>query len=150
MRRETLDLIGSGLLLAALVTATFAVLAPTPGASTASSPPPSDGALVGSSTASERGLALFYAKGCVTCHRIAGVEGGHEVGPDLTGLAARAGTTRPGMSAEAYIEESLRTPSAFLAASSISGGNLAMPDLGLSNDEIADLTAFLLGTPGSP
>ena len=149
MRRETLDLIGSGLLLAALVTATFAVLVPTPGASTASSSAAGPGAVT-SSTAHERGLALFYAKGCVTCHRMAGVEGGHEVGPDLTGLAARAGTTRPGISAEAYIGESLRTPSAFLAPSFVSAGNLSMPDLGLSDDEIGDLTAFLLATPASP
>ena len=54
------------------------------------------------------------------------------------------------MSAEAYIEESLRTPSAFVAPSSISAGNISMPDLGLSDDEIEALTAFLLGTPGAP
>lgn len=143
MRRETLDLIGSGLLLAALVTAIFAVLAPTPGASTASSSVPGAGA-VASSTAHERGLVLFYAKGCVTCHRMTGVEGGHEIGPDLTGIAARAGTTRPGMSAEANIEESLRTPSAFIAATPMNGGNLGMPDLGLGDAEIAALVMFLL------
>ena len=148
MRRETLDLIGSGLLLAALVTATFAVLAPTPGAGTASSSASGPGAVA--STAQERGLALFYAKGCVTCHRMAGVEGSHEVGPDLTGLAARAGTTRPGMSAEAYIEESLRTPSAFIVSTSINAGSISMPDLGLSDAEIDALTAFLLGTSGAP
>ncbi|MGH2379264.1 MAG: c-type cytochrome [Candidatus Limnocylindria bacterium] len=145
MQRETLDLIGSGLLLAALATATFAVLAPTPGASIA--PLVSAGPVAappGPSGAHERGLALFYAKGCVTCHRKAGLEGGHAIGPDLTGLAERAATRRPGLSAEAYVRESLRAPTAFTVPGYREG---AMPDLALSDAEIDALTAFLLSTP---
>jgi mono/diheme cytochrome c family protein len=140
MRRETTDLIGSGLLLAALVTATFATLAPTTsGASVAAS------ATVSSPTV-ERGKSLFYAKGCVSCHVKAAAPGNSaSVGPDLTGLAARAGERKPGMSAQAYVRESLKTPSAFVVPGY---GNLAfgMPDLGLGDAEIDALSAFLLGT----
>jgi mono/diheme cytochrome c family protein len=136
MRRETLDLIGSGLLLLALVTATIATLAPTPGASVASS--------TGADALVERGQMLFYAKGCAACHRMAGISDG--VGaPDLTSLQQVADSRRPGLSAEAYVHESLRTPSAFIAPGwNAMSGNLAMPDLGLSDAEIEALTAFLL------
>jgi cytochrome c551/c552 len=137
MRRETLDLIGSGLLLLALATATIATLAPTPGASVATYSGPSDPLV-------ERGEMLFYAKGCVTCHRMAGISQG--VGaPDLTSIETAAASRRPGLSAEAYIRESLLTPAAFIAPGwSAMSGNLAMPDLGLSDAEIEALTAFLL------
>lgn len=140
MRRETADLVGSGLLLAALLTALLATLAPSAGAGVASSgtaatPPVAVG------EGFPRARALFYAKGCVACHALAGESGaiGH-VGPDLTGLAARAGDRRPGLTAVAYVRESLRTPSAFLAP----GYQAVMPDLGLSDEEIDALSAFLL------
>ena len=137
MRRETTDLIGSGLLLAALVTATFATLAPTtPGASVAVSG-------TASSPTIERGKSLFYAKGCISCHtKFAAPGSGASVGPDLTGLAARAADRKPGMSAQAYVRESLQTPSAF----SVPGYSATMPDLGLSDEEVAALSAFLLRT----
>lgn len=145
MRRETADVIGSGLLLAALVTATFAALAPSSGAGPAASPVTSRVA-VAPSTTIERGRTLFYAKGCVGCHRKAGEQNSVPVGPDLTGLADRAAERKPGMSAEAYVRESIRTPGAFIAPG-FSTATLAMPDLGLSDDEIDAVTAFLLGIP---
>lgn len=145
MRRETADVIGSGLLLAALVTVTFAALAPAPGASAAALPVTSRAAVTPPSTI-ERGRALFYAKGCVGCHRKAGEQNTVPVGPDLTGLADRAAARKPGMSAEAYVRESIRTPGAFIAPG-FSTATFSMPDLGLSDDEIATVTAFLLGTP---
>ncbi len=135
MRRETADLIGSGLLLAALLLALVATLAPSAGAGVAT---------VASSGPFDRGLALFYAKGCVSCHSKAGVSSA-QVGPDLTGLAARAASRKPGTSAEAYVRESIRTPSAFIVPG-YEGGS-GMPDLHLADDEIDALTAFLLGTP---
>lgn len=142
MRRETTDLIGSGLLLAALLLATFGALAPTPGASAAV---PSAPVVV---TDIERGRTLFYAKGCVACHAKQGEGltpgfGPTGVAPDLTGLAQRAADRKPGMGAVAYVHESLRSPSAFL----VPHYTAKMPDLGLSDGEIAVLTAFLLGTP---
>lgn len=137
MRRETTDVIGSGLLLAALVIAVFATLAPPAGAGVAPAT-----AVVAPADPLARGRSLFYAKGCVACHTKAGESGaiGH-VGPDLTGLASRADDRRPGLSAAAYVRESLRTPSAFV----VPGYQAVMPDLGLADEEIAALSAFLLG-----
>lgn len=138
MRREVTDLIGSGLLLAALVMATFAVLAPAPGAGTASASAVTTPELV------ERGRALFYAKGCVTCHRRAGEPSVLEVGPDLTGLADRAGARRPGLSAEAYVRESITSPAAFVVPGF---ADRTMPDLSLRSSEVDALVAFLLHRP---
>lgn len=90
----------------------------------------------------ERGRALFYLKGCTTCHRKAGESNMLEVGPDLTDLAARAGTRRPSMSAEAYVRESITSPSAFIVPGF---EGRTMPDLGLSASDIAALTTFVLG-----
>lgn len=146
MRRETTDLIGSGLLLAALVTATFAELAPPAGASSAPAPQAAKTIAMASGTI-ERGHTLFFAKGCVACHRKNGEAGAiGSIGPDLTGLRDRAADRRPGMSAEAYVRESIRTPSAFVAPG-YGGSTFGMPDLGLSDAEIDAVTAFLLGTP---
>ena len=131
MRRELTDLIGSGLLLAALVTATIGALAPTTGAS-ASVPTPATQA-----TAADRGEMLFNTKGCAGCHT-------RNIGPDLTGLAERAGSRKPGMSAVDYVRESIRTPGAFIAPTHINAGGIVMPDLGLSDDEIDALVAYLL------
>lgn len=138
MRRETTDLIGSGLLLLALATATIATLAPTSGASVT----PSGAVSYSADPTVERGHSLFFAKGCVGCHRMAVIApSGPQIGPDLTSLELRAGTTRPGYTAEQYVRESLKDPGAFLAAP-ISQDY--MPDLGLSDQEIEALTAFLL------
>jgi len=64
---------------------------------------------------------------------------------ELSGLADRAGTRRPGMSALDYVRESLRDPSAFkVPGYDFGSGEIGMPDLGLSNEEIEKLAAFLL------
>jgi cytochrome c oxidase subunit 2 len=141
MRREVTDLIGSGLLLAALILATLGALAPTSGAGASAT----SATVVAAAPDVERGRMLFHVKGCVTCHRKAGEPRGNigDVGPDLTGLAQRAADRRPGLGAVAYVHESLRTPGAFL----VPGYSERMPDLGLSDIEVAALTAFLLGTP---
>ena len=159
MRRETADLLGSGLLLAALLTATLATLAPRSVASSSASTTAAEvvsPSAVGSTTAAtvvyagtalDRGRSLFYVKGCVSCHAKQGERAPTAaVGPDLTGLASRATERRPGMSAEAYVRESIKTPSAFVVPG-YQGDTFGMPDLGLSDDEIAAVSAFLLGTP---
>jgi mono/diheme cytochrome c family protein len=144
MRRETADLVGSGLLLAALVTATIGALAPTSGASAS----PSQASTVSASANDvERGRSLFHAKGCIACHHKGDEKGTTAaIGPDLTGLAQRAGDRKPGMSAKAYVYESIRMPSAFIVPGS-QGGTFGMPDLGLTDEEIDAISAFLLGTP---
>jgi cytochrome c oxidase subunit II len=83
-----------------------------------------------------QGLALFTAKGCAGCHTVAGVSQG-KVGPDLTHLQAR--TTFAG-SMFALNEENLGT---WLAdPPGVKPGSL-MPDLGLTDEEIAQLIAYL-------
>ncbi len=143
MRREVADVVGSGLLLAALVAATVGVATGGPAAATETSldtmvAPQLD------ATRIERGRSLFYTKGCASCHFKEGRPIA-DVGPDLRGLSARAASRRPGLGAEAYVRESIGTPSAFIAPGI--GGNASMPDLGLRDDEIDALVAFLLGTP---
>lgn len=50
--------------------------------------------------------------GCLICHKDS--ETGNERGPDLRQAAGKAATRKPGMSAEAYLLESLITPEAYL------------------------------------
>jgi cytochrome c551/c552 len=50
--------------------------------------------------------------GCLVCHKVA--EAGNERGPDLRKAMSAAGTRRAGVSAEAYLMESLVDPDAFL------------------------------------
>ena len=86
----------------------------------------------------ERGRALFLAKGCATCHvngRIAGRTGEFSGGyparsPDLTNY-----TNDPDL-----LRRWLRDPAAVKPGT-------AMPNLHLSDDEIADLIAFLNARP---
>lgn len=83
----------------------------------------------------ERGLRLFVAKGCVTCHVHPDVpaSGVVNVGPDLTG---RRFTTD-------YLTRFLADPD---IATTRGAGGFAMPNLDLAPREIAALAAFLNGT----
>ncbi len=88
------------------------------------------------------GEQLFRTKGCIGCHTLAGIAGTQmQVGPDLTALASRAGSRVEGLSAEAYVRQSLRTPGAFIVPGYT---QIAMPDLHLSDPEVDALVAFLL------
>lgn len=90
------------------------------------------------------GQAVFTGGGgCAACHAIEGISTG-AVGPDLTHLATDAATRKPGMSAEAYIEESIRAPEAFVAPGGIPGIMTAALTGGLSDDEVAALVDFLM------
>lgn len=95
-------------------------------------------------TPAERGEQLFWSRAiaCFACHSVAG-RGGQRA-PDMAGLATRAGTRVPGVSAEEYIEGHIRQGS---------GYSFTVPDYApimppfasrLSDDEIADLVAFLM------
>jgi hypothetical protein len=67
------------------------------------------------------------------------------IGPPLDGIAASAGTRRPGLSAEAYIRESIRQPQAFISPQA-AGNGIQMPTLEVSETELDALVAFLLAT----
>ncbi len=91
----------------------------------------------------ERGALLFAVKGCVGCHTHSAFPNARmEVGPDLTGLAARAGSRVAGLNASGYVRQSLRDPGAYRATA----GYAVMPDLGLTDEQVESLTAFLLSS----
>ena len=94
------------------------------------------------------GEEIFKTKGtCEICHRI-GQKGTRA--PDLAGLGARAGKTKPGMGGKAYIIESLINPGAYL----VEGYPNIMPavdkaPIGLNRSELWALTAFLESLGGN-
>jgi mono/diheme cytochrome c family protein len=92
------------------------------------------------------GAALFQAKGCATCHAGPGSRESMGEFPSLANAASWAGSRRPGVSAEAYLEESIREPWAFISPEfHASGGpTTAMPELGLSDAERDAVVAYLL------
>lgn len=63
-------------------------------------------------SAEARGAALFRGEGrCATCHALS--PGTVIVGPSLAGIADVAAERRPGMSAAAYLEQSILDPDAY-------------------------------------
>src|SRR5437667_8042155 len=94
------------------------------------------------------GEEIFKTKGtCEICHRI-GQKGTRA--PDLAGIGARAGKTKPGMSAKQYIIESLLNPGAYL----VEGYPNIMPaidkpPIALNRSELWALTAFLESLGGT-
>lgn len=78
---------------------------------------------------------------CATCHALE--PDVVIVGPSLAGIATRAGTRVPGLSAEQYIRDSLLNPGDYVVAGfqNVMAQNLA--DM-LSSEQINDLIAFLL------
>jgi mono/diheme cytochrome c family protein len=92
------------------------------------------------------GQTLFHAKGCATCHT--GPTSTATMGefPSLAAASSWAGSRRDGLSAEEYLDESIREPWAFISpVFHASGGpTTAMPELGLSEAERDAVVAFLL------
>jgi len=90
--------------------------------------------------------------GCLLCHRI--TEQGNTRGPDLRGVGGRAATRRPGMSAEAYLTESLRDPGAYVVPEFATAGGASImpaadvPPADLSPTEFKALVAFLQSLGG--
>jgi mono/diheme cytochrome c family protein len=95
------------------------------------------------------GEEIFKTKGtCEICHRI-GQKGTRA--PDLAGIGARAGKTKPGMNGRQYIIESLLEPGAFL----VEGypnimPHVDKPPIALNRSEVWALTAFLESLGGTP
>jgi len=88
------------------------------------------------------GSKIFTGKGgCVGCHNAG--SGGGATGPNLSHIATEGATMKPGMDAPAYIEESIRSPQAFI----VPGYPPVMPtnfSQVLTNDEIKQVIAYLL------
>jgi mono/diheme cytochrome c family protein len=94
------------------------------------------------------GEEIYHTKGtCEICHRI-GQKGTRA--PDLAGVGARAAKTKPGMSARAYLLESLIHPQAFV----VEGYPPIMPavdkpPIALNRSEVWALIAFLESQGGT-
>jgi len=86
-----------------------------------------------------KGAEVFKEKNCVDCHSIAGIMTRGRVAPDLTHVGSRttlAAGTLP--NTPENLTQWLKNPQ------TVKKGVL-MPDIGLSTDQIKDLTAFLEG-----
>ena len=87
----------------------------------------------------KKGQDLFARLGCSGCHAITGDK---IVGPGMAGVKDRAGTRVPGMSAAAYLEQSIKEPNAFVVPDY--PPNVMPATFGsLSADEISNLIAYL-------
>lgn len=116
------------------------------------SKPPEELSLEGGQVTPEQlvraGEEIFKGKGtCEVCHRI-GQAGARA--PDLSGVGARAATRKPGMSAKAYLIESLLEPAGYV----VEGYPNIMPKvdkppIGLNRSELWAVTAFLESLGGT-
>ena len=84
------------------------------------------------------GQRLFKNESCSACHST----GTRRVtGPGLAGIGSSAATRNPELSADQYIEQSIRNPGEFIVA----GFNNIMPKTysRLARDDVDDLIAYL-------
>ena len=98
-------------------------------------------ALAGASAA--EGEALVEAFQCGACH----VAGEGRVAPSFSGLAARAATRRPPLSAAQYLYESIVSPSAYLVEEYANAMPANFADR-LTQAQIGHIIAYLLLTSG--
>jgi mono/diheme cytochrome c family protein len=94
------------------------------------------------------GRQLFQARGCAVCHGNPAADVPNDGGfPSLHAAAVWAGERRPGLTADAYLAESMRTPEAFISPAWKGGGpTTAMPQLNLTDAEIDALVDYLIAT----
>ena len=86
---------------------------------------------------SARGARLISSYGCASCHTIPGVAGARGlVGPPLTQFARRSYIAGMLPNTEANLQHWIRDPQAVVP------GN-AMPDMGVTARDAADITAYL-------
>jgi hypothetical protein len=92
------------------------------------------------------GRTLFQRKGCIACHSVtnAGLKSLATFAPELSALPQVAPLRRPGLSAEAYVRESILQPEAFRVPGFT---DIEMPALPIADDELDMLIEFLLGAP---
>jgi cytochrome c oxidase subunit 2 len=93
----------------------------------------------GAATQVARGKTIAMNRGCTTCHG-ANAQGG--LGPSWVGLAGSTVQLDDGSKVtadDAYLTESIRTPS----AKKVAGYSLAMPPIALSDEEVAALVAYI-------
>lgn len=105
------------------------------------STPPAELAAIGEEMLRTKG-------GCLICHKV--TESGNERGPDLRLAAGKAGERKPGLSAEAYLIESLVEPEIFLVPGYPKMMPPAMkPPANLSMAELKSVVAYLQSLGGA-
>ncbi len=98
----------------------------------------------------DRGEALYHqttigpnaAPGCVTCHSLE--PGKTLVGPSHAGIATKAASVVPDMSAEEYLKQSIITPDAHVTEGFTAGVMYQNYSKDLTEQEINDLVAYLM------
>jgi len=80
--------------------------------------------------------------GCITCHSLE--PDLTLVGPSLAGIAGRADDAVPGSTAEEYLGASIREPNSFVSEGFAAGVMYQNYDRELSDQQVADLVAYLL------
>ena len=88
------------------------------------------------------GRQVFAGSVCIVCHTVEGISVSR-LGPELNHIGTVAATRKPGLSAEAYIRESILDPSAFI----VDGFQDLMPPRladTMSPEEFEALIAFQL------
>lgn len=91
-------------------------------------------------------LGKKSSEGCVSCHNFDATQGDESNAPYTAGTGTRAETRVPGFSAEEYIHESIVTPDAYVVEGFNAGDMYQSWAEDLSEQEIADLVAYLLTT----
>jgi hypothetical protein len=94
----------------------------------------------------DRGRALFTEKQCITCHKVSSIPASSSasIGPVQDKIGTEAATRKPGMSAEAYIRESIKEPNAFIAPGYTGPPSLMILPVPVNDAETNDLVAFLM------
>jgi cytochrome c551/c552 len=90
----------------------------------------------------ELGPEGVYEPTCVSCHRLSDLG---TYGPGFEGIADRAATRVPGLSAEQYLRQSIVDPGAYIVEGDW-GGHIMPANYAeaYSEEDINDLIAFLL------
>ena len=94
--------------------------------------------LVGNATA---GKAVFASAGCAACHTFAPAAATGKIGPGLDSLTAEA--AKAGEALDAFIKDSIISPSAYVAPGFADGIMPATFGTSLKPQQVADLVAFL-------
>ena len=97
------------------------------------------------------GKTVMEGKGtCMTCHTIGKTSGPFRF-PDLGGIGGRAGTQEPGLDALTYLAKSLYHPNDFIVPGFSPGmPEIHKPPIGLTDDEIRAVIAYLQSLGGTP
>ncbi len=99
-------------------------------------------------TSADAGRSLYFERtlgvnaGCRVCHSLRPDQ--VLVGPSLDGVATRAQTRVPGLTAEEYLDQSIRHPDAYVVEGFPSGVMLDNYEELLTDEQIGNLVAFLL------